>query len=95
MTESMIAKTERNYRSLVENYPDLIIRFDKTYRPIYATPRTAEILNRSPDEVVGKKICDLGLSAEDCQLWENERGETSLQFYTCFGPKLCRDFEIR
>ncbi|MGR9012973.1 MAG: two-component system response regulator [Gammaproteobacteria bacterium] len=60
-TEAALQDSERQYRSLVENTPDTIVRYDGNCRRLYANPKMIEelggeierILHRTPTEFPG------------------------------------------
>jgi len=52
MEQDLIAR-EREYRVLLENIPDLIVRYDKDLRRIYVNPAWEKASGLSADEVIG------------------------------------------
>ncbi|MHB8102357.1 MAG: PAS domain S-box protein [Methanosarcina sp.] len=67
--EKMIISEER-FRTLAENSPDVIARFDKQNRHIYANPAAAEPYGRSPEEISGRTHSELGMDPEKVKFWE-------------------------
>lgn len=55
--EQLIAR-EREYRTLVENLPDLITRYDSECRRLVVNSAVCRTFNRSPDELIGKTPAD-------------------------------------
>lgn len=53
-------KSEKRFRTLAENSPDIIARFDRQKRHIYANPAVLEPYGRPPEEVIGKTQSELG-----------------------------------
>ena len=62
--------SENKFRTLAENSPDLIARFDRQRRCIYAnptitkcyaTPAIVQFYNRSVDELIGKTNSELAV----------------------------------
>lgn len=51
-----LIKSEDNYRLLVENLTELVIKFDITGRITFVTPNYFETFNVTPDQVIGKKF---------------------------------------
>ena len=71
--------SENKFRTLAENSPDLIARFDRQSRCIYAnptiakfyaTPAIVQFYNRSVDELIGKTNSELGIDPELVKFWE-------------------------
>ena len=67
--EKMIISEER-FRTLAENSPDVIARFDRQNRHIYANPAAAEPYGRSPEEIIGRTHSELGMDPEKVKFWE-------------------------
>lgn len=84
--EAALLESERQYRSLVENTPDTIARYDQNCRCLYANPKMIEelggeveqILNRTPAEFPG--------------------GDSAIDYEACIGRVLVdgqpTDFEL-
>ncbi|MHC1756456.1 MAG: PAS domain S-box protein [Methanosarcina sp.] len=53
-------ESEKRFRTLAENSPDIIARFDRQKRHIYANPAVAGPYDRSQEEVIGKTQSELG-----------------------------------
>jgi PAS domain S-box-containing protein len=73
LVEERTAKLERSemhYRSLTENSPDLIARFDRQYRHMYVNPTAAKAGRYSPEEYAGKTIMEVGISELEARKWE-------------------------
>ncbi|MBK4729975.1 PAS domain S-box protein [Oxynema sp. CENA135] len=78
MTESKRALEELNrrelqYRTLAENTPDIIARFDRDMRHIYINPAIEIATGFSPDHFIGKSNRELGMSDEQIRHWEAVR----------------------
>ena len=65
-----LQESERRYRSLAENDPDIIQRFDRDLRHLYVNPAFARATGLSPEAVIGKTDRELGLPEELARLWE-------------------------
>ncbi|GAB4087416.1 hypothetical protein GCM10028785_00850 [Hydrogenophaga soli] len=57
--EETLAKREMEYRSLVENTPDTIARFDRNLRRTFANPALAAFYGQSIPNLLGKKAIQL------------------------------------
>ena len=71
--EEALIRSESKFRTLAENSPDIILRFDRQHRHIYVNPATAEPYGCPPEEIIGKTHSELGLCTdpEKIKLWEN------------------------
>uniref|UniRef100_Q466R1 histidine kinase n=1 Tax=Methanosarcina barkeri (strain Fusaro / DSM 804) TaxID=269797 RepID=Q466R1_METBF len=68
--EKDLKKSENEFRTLAENSPDIIARFDRKNRHMYVNPAAAEVYGCSQDEIIGKTHCELGRDPEQIELWE-------------------------
>ena len=63
-------KNEERFRTLTENSPDVIVRFDRQKRHIYANPAAAEPYGKPQEEISGKTNSELGMDPEQVKFWE-------------------------
>jgi len=56
--EAALVVSERQFRTLTENSPDGIARFDRECRRLYVNPALKNLFNQPVDEVLGKKPSD-------------------------------------
>jgi len=68
--EEELKRSEMQYRSLAENSPDLIARFDRQYRHLYVNQVAAKAGRYSPCEYIGKTIAEVGVPEEEAGRWE-------------------------
>jgi diguanylate cyclase (GGDEF)-like protein/PAS domain S-box-containing protein len=54
--------SEQEYRSLAENLPDNIIRYDRQCRTIYLNSTMSDTLGLDPEELIGKTPVEMGFS---------------------------------
>ncbi|MEZ5584866.1 MAG: PAS domain S-box protein [Candidatus Competibacteraceae bacterium] len=54
--EEALAKSERNFRTLAENLPDNIIRYDRQGRAVYLNPALEKLLGIDAKDRIGKRI---------------------------------------
>lgn len=78
-----------DFKSLAENSPDAIIRFDKNLYFIYANPAIKIPTGISAENLIGTKLSDLGLSSHYYHLWKTEinkvfKSKKSLSFQSDF-----------
>lgn len=63
--QEALTKREREFRSLTENIPDNIVRWDRQGRYMYVNSVHARALMQSPEDIVGKSIREVfGYSAQ-------------------------------
>ncbi|HLJ81820.1 MAG TPA: PAS domain S-box protein, partial [Ktedonobacterales bacterium] len=69
--ESALAEQERLFRTLVENSPDIITRFDRNLRHIYVSPASEAVTGIPAHARLGKTYRQLGLPVGVYALWEH------------------------
>jgi len=71
-TREELRKKEQEFRTLVENYPDAIGRFDRELKHLYVNPSIIEITGRPADFYIGKRHRDIPDIPEDfLEKWES------------------------
>ncbi|MEO8197636.1 MAG: response regulator [Thermoanaerobaculia bacterium] len=60
----------RLFRTLIENLPDVIARFDTDLRHLYVSPTIQSLTGRPPEEHLGKTNRELGMPPELLERWE-------------------------
>ena len=65
-----LRESETHFRALAENSPDIIIRFDRQYRHVYANPAAVESYDIPLDEIIGKTQGELGRTPKNVKFWE-------------------------
>jgi len=68
--EEALQRSEMQYRSLAENSPDLIARFDRQCRHLYVNQVAAKAGRYSPCEYIGKTIAEVDVPEEEAGRWE-------------------------
>ncbi len=71
--EEALQASENEFRTLAENSPDMIARFDRQNCHIYANPADAELYDRSPEEIIGKTHSELGMDPVLVKFWKEHR----------------------
>jgi PAS domain S-box-containing protein len=84
--QTALAEQERQYRTLVEHSPDIITRFDRTGRHLYANPTAITALGIPAHERLGKTYAELGLPQALYALWERTQQDV-------FASGEAREFE--
>ena len=68
--EEALIRNENKFRTLAENCPDIIARFGRQKKHIYANPAAMEPYGCSPEEIVGKTNSELRMDPGNVNLWE-------------------------
>ncbi len=68
--EEVLIRRENEFRTLAENSPDVIARFDRQNRHIYVNPAAVEPYGHSQEEIIGKTHSELGMDPEKVRFWE-------------------------
>lgn len=63
---------EGEFKSLVENSPDAIIRFDKKLRFLYANVIALEVIGIPITICLGKTVSELNLNIDDYNIWKSQ-----------------------
>ena len=92
-------ESERKYRTLVEDSPDLFIRYDRDCRRIYVSDAYQHMYGLPPDAVLGKRPTELwGTQRISPQEFESrlkhvmatgERAEIEIDWYEANGSYVC------
>ena len=67
--EEELRQREREFASLVENSPDIVVRFDRELRHRYVNAAVERATGRRPAEFLGKTNEELGMPPELCERW--------------------------
>lgn len=92
---------EDEFRSLAENAPDIIARFDLRHRHLYLNKRIEEFTGLPPVAFIGKSHRELGMPPDLCACWEArlrealESGQPVTFEFTLKGLRGPADFEAR
>jgi PAS domain S-box-containing protein len=70
--EEKLKISEKRFRTLVENAPDLIMRFDRQFKHLFVNSATKPLLNITPEEFLGKTHEELGFPQAMCEFWREE-----------------------
>ncbi|HEY9663868.1 MAG TPA: PAS domain-containing protein, partial [Allocoleopsis sp.] len=67
--EAELQQREQEFRTLVENTPDIIVRYDQDLRHLYINPSIEQALGMPPEQFIGKTGLELGFTDEFSQRW--------------------------
>jgi PAS domain S-box-containing protein len=67
--EQRLRDSERRFRTLTENSPDIILRIDADLRVVYANRRVENALGLPAEEVVGRTLAELEAPPDLLELW--------------------------
>jgi PAS domain S-box-containing protein len=94
--------SEERYRSLAENTPDIITRFDSDLRHVFVNTAVKKFTDLKVEDIVGKTHRELGFSDELCCFFEDHIERVFLtgefletEFETTVGDKELAVFEWR
>ncbi len=87
--EARLQDSEAKYRALVENLPDIIMRFDRECRHLFVSPSVKRVVTIPPEEFIGKTHRELGFPAEQAEFWEK-----TIRFAFSAAQPVRREFEF-
>ncbi len=70
-----IRQSERRFRTLTEHIPDMIVRFDKDLRLLYANEAVLKWTGLSMEALVGKTAREYSSGSESVQFWDKAAKE--------------------
>ncbi len=70
--EDIARKSEEKYRTLVEHNPDVMIRYDRKSRLVYANPAIRDLANIPPDKAIGKTPDELNFPQNMAKDWQEK-----------------------
>ena len=70
--EAVLRESEHKFKTLIENSPDIVSRFDREHRHIYTSPAGERIAGVPASGIVGKTHRELGLPPAICDQVEGE-----------------------
>ncbi|MFH1074302.1 MAG: diguanylate cyclase, partial [Candidatus Firestonebacteria bacterium] len=68
--EELLRQKEYEFRTLVENSPDIIVRFDKNMRIIYINPAIERITREPRESILGKRYKEYVCGDEEKLYWD-------------------------
>ena len=98
---SHLRRAEETFRTLVENLPDVVARFDPDLRHLYVSPAVERVTGRSSKDFVGKTNRELGVSPDIVERWDPAlrrvfaTGRPERLEFTLEAPDATRRFDCR
>jgi PAS domain S-box-containing protein len=74
--EKSLQESEIRFRALAENSPDIVTRFDRQHRHIYANPAAVESYDISLEKIIGKTQVELGRDPKKAKFWDEHLENT-------------------
>jgi hypothetical protein len=68
-SQTILRQREQTFRTLAENAPDIIVRFDHALRYIYISPAIEKATGLSPQAIIGKTNQELGIPSDLALSW--------------------------
>ena len=68
-TETLLQR-EREMRSLADNTPDILTRFDRELRYVFVNSAIEKATGQPRDTFLGRSMRDVGMPDDLCDLWE-------------------------
>jgi PAS domain S-box-containing protein len=65
-----VLSSEKSFRTLAQNSPDLIVRHGKDFRYQYVSPVIERLTGKKPVEFIGKSYWQMGMPAHLCRLFD-------------------------
>jgi PAS domain S-box-containing protein len=62
-------RSQQEFKALIENTPDLVMRMDREYRYVYVNPEVERLTGMSAEAFTGKTSAEVGQPEELCRLW--------------------------
>jgi PAS domain S-box-containing protein len=98
--EQRLAVSEEKFRSLAESSDDIIMRFDKDFRHLYANPITTNFFGIDYKKFIGKTHLELGFKKAEFEFWEEkisevfESGKSTRQIIPFDNEKMWFDWSL-
>jgi PAS domain S-box-containing protein len=70
LAEDALRESEEKYRILIQGLPDIVIRFDRDLRPIFASDNVEEATGLKLSEIIGKLPEEIDLDEDIVSLWK-------------------------
>lgn len=70
-TEEQLQRREREFKTMVENSPDIISRMDRDMRHLYVNPAIEKLAGLNASAFLGKTKAELGMPAAVVRAWDD------------------------
>lgn len=70
--EDALQRKERDVRSLLDNTPDIVVRFDRQLRHVFVNRAGARLREMAAGDMVGKTLTELGVAADQRRVLEGQ-----------------------
>lgn len=90
LKDQQLRESEERFRSLAENLPSVLMRFDRDLRVIYLSPSAGRFTGIPPEQFIGKTNREMGMPENLCKQWEDA---TKAVFNTGKGKNL--EFDLQ
>lgn len=81
--EVKLQRREQQFKTLADNAPDIIARFDHNLRHMYVSRAIEQATGLPASQYCGKTHAELGVPADLCQLWQDRMQECFLNATGC------------
>jgi PAS domain S-box-containing protein len=88
--EEALRNSEDRYRSLADNIPSVLMRYEKNSKVLYLSPKAEEITGVPTHQFIGKTNREVGMPEHLCVLWEN-----AIQEVFCTAQNKDLEFDFR
>lgn len=68
--EEALYRRQQEFKTLIENSPDVVLRCDRQFRYLYVNPVVERTTGMPASTLIGKTFRELGSPENLCQLWE-------------------------
>jgi two-component system CheB/CheR fusion protein len=69
-SEEALRESEERYRSLAENVPCVLMRFDRQFRVVYLNPQPDQYNPNPVERMMGRTNREMGMPEHLCDLWD-------------------------
>ncbi len=69
--EEQLFRSERQFKAIAENAPDLISRYNLQGRYLYVNPAFEQATGMTSADIIGKTLCERGVPEHIAHLWES------------------------
>jgi PAS domain S-box-containing protein len=72
IAQKALERSEEKFRTLAENAPDIIFRYDRNFRHLYVNSRAEDVLGKSKKNITGRTIWELGYPEDLVAFWHEK-----------------------